>query len=66
MARQPVPESSFALVIAIMLALLAWGLLLAVGAAWFGDDSLKPWLLLGSVVAFAGLWGGLLAVRRRR
>lgn len=69
-------RSSKRLLIAIVLALAAWGVLLAVGA-YLGLWSQGPqrsglrdlrrfWVVLGAVGGFLALWGGALAVRTMR
>ena len=64
------------ILIAIVVALAAWGVLLAVGAylgMWHqggGREGLRDprrfWIVLGIVAAFLAFWGVALAVRTRR
>jgi uncharacterized membrane protein YhaH (DUF805 family) len=64
------------ILIAIVVALAAWGVLLAVGAylgMWHqggGREGLRDprrfWIVLGIVAAFLAFWGVALAVRARR
>ena len=55
-------------ILAIMLALLIWGGLLALGAYLFRDsfDLRKPLIVMGSVGGFVACWVLLLLVRGRR
>jgi hypothetical protein len=52
----------------IMLAVLAWGAILAIGAYLFGGN--HPWLraavVFGVTVLFLALWRAALAMRQRR
>jgi high-affinity Fe2+/Pb2+ permease len=52
----------------LMLAILAWGLLLALGTFLFGGNQplLRAAIVAGCTLAFLALWIGALAVRRRR
>jgi hypothetical protein len=50
----------------IMVALVAWGVLQALGAWLFNQDPLRPLIVLGCVGGFLGFWLALLSVRRRR
>jgi hypothetical protein len=52
----------------IMLALLAWGGYLAVGAILSGGNlpSLRGLIIFACTLAFLGLWGLALALRARR
>ena len=50
----------------IVAGLLAWGILLATGAAWFGEHAYKPVVLLAAVGGFTGVWLALLQWRRHR
>lgn len=52
----------------IMLAVLVWGALLALGAYLFGEtrQAAKAALILGCVLAFLGVWGALLKYRAGR
>jgi hypothetical protein len=51
----------------LMLSILAWGLLLAVGTFLFGGNQpvLRAAIVGGCTLAFLGLWAAALAVRRR-
>ncbi len=50
---------------AIMLAVLAWGTWLAVGAVGYNGNPWRGVMVLGTVVAFLGGWLLLLAQRHR-
>ena len=52
----------------IMLAVLAWGALLALGSYLFGGNhpQLRAAIVLAATFVFLGLWWAALAVRRRR
>jgi len=52
----------------IMLAVLAWGALLALGSYLFGGTHpvLRAAMVFGVTVAFLGLWALALAMRKRR
>jgi len=52
----------------IMLAVLAWGALLALGSYLFGGTHpvLRAAMVLGVTVVFLGLWALALAMRKRR
>ncbi len=63
------PESRRpSLTIWIMLAVLAWGVLLALGSYLFGGNhpELRAAIVLAASCGFVGLWLAALAVRRRR
>ena len=51
----------------LMLAILVWGLLLALGTFLFGGNQplLRAAIVAGCTMAFLGLWLAALAVRRR-
>lgn len=51
----------------LMLAILAWGMLLALGTFLFGRNQplVRAAIVVGCTLAFLGLWVGALAVRRR-
>lgn len=51
---------------AIMLALVAWGVVQAIGAWLFNGDPLRPLIVLGCMAGFLGFWLAMLSVRRRR
>lgn len=52
----------------IMLAVLGWGILLAVGSFLYGGTLplVRAGIIFGVTVAFLGLWMAALAVRKRR
>lgn len=52
----------------IMLAVLAWGLFLALGAYLFGGNlpALRAVIIAATVAAFLGFWISALALRQRR
>ncbi|MFM8292793.1 MAG: hypothetical protein ACKONH_00965 [Planctomycetia bacterium] len=50
----------------IMLAIVGWGAIHAVGAWRFNHDARRPLVVLGCVLAFLGFWSLMLAARRRR
>ena len=52
----------------LMLSILAWGLILALGTYLFGGNQplLRAAIVLGCTLAFLGLWMGALAVKKRR
>jgi len=52
----------------IMVAVLAWGLFLAIGAVLFGGNLplLRGLIIVGTVTAFLGFWLAALAFRQRR
>ena len=51
----------------IMVAVLVWGLLLALGTFLFGGNQplLRAAVVIGCTLGFLGLWMAALAVRRR-
>ena len=51
----------------LMVAILVWGLLLALGTFLFGGNQplLRAAIVAGCTLAFLGLWIGALAVRNR-
>ncbi len=50
----------------IMLALVAWGVVQALGSWLYNHDSRRPLLVLACVGGFLGFWLAVLAARRRR
>jgi high-affinity Fe2+/Pb2+ permease len=52
----------------IMVAVLVWGLFLAIGAVLFGGNLplLRGLIIVGVVTAFLGFWLAALALRQRR
>ncbi|MEX2173696.1 MAG: hypothetical protein WD872_04995 [Pirellulaceae bacterium] len=61
------PTSGHGMTAWIMLAVLAWGALLALGSYLFGGNLplLRAAIVFGVTVAFLGLWLGALAARKR-
>jgi len=51
----------------LMVAVLVWGLLLALGTFLFGGNQplLRAAIVIGCTLGFLGLWIGALAARRR-
>ena len=62
------PQSSDAerLIRWIMLAIVAWGAIHAIGAWTLNHDARRPLVVLACVFGFLGFWLAMLAVRRRR
>jgi hypothetical protein len=61
------PDSSKTRLIAVLIvALLAWGVIHAVGAYRFNHDLRRPAMVLACVLGFLGFWGLLLWGRRRK
>jgi lipopolysaccharide export LptBFGC system permease protein LptF len=54
------------LLMGIMLAVIAWGVLHAVGAVGFNGNPWRGAIVIASSAAFVGLWWLLLAGRRPR
>jgi hypothetical protein len=50
----------------IMLALVAWGVIQALGSWLFNHDPRRPLLVLACVGGFLGFWLAMLSARRRR
>ncbi|HEX3655498.1 MAG TPA: hypothetical protein VHV55_06825 [Pirellulales bacterium] len=50
----------------IIVAVLAWGLLHAIGAYTYNHNPLRFWMVLGCEFAFVGFWLAMLAARRAR
>lgn len=50
----------------VAIAVLAWGVVQAIGAWRFNHDPLRAVVVLACVTAFLGFWMAMLAVRRRR
>ena len=69
-------QTSRRILLAILIALVVWGLLLAIGAylgLWHQAgprgglrDARRFWIVFGVVAVFLGCWGAALAVRARR
>ncbi len=71
MNKPDLPESSTArpnLTTWIMLAVLAWGSLLALGSFLFGGNHplLRAGIVLAVTLGFLGLWAAALSLRGRR
>jgi len=67
-ATSEVASSRPSLITWIMLAVLVWGALLALGSYLFGGNHAveRAVIVLGVTVAFLLMWVGALAMRRRR
>jgi CHASE2 domain-containing sensor protein len=50
----------------IMLALVAWGVVQALGSWLYNHDPRRPLLVLACVGGFLGFWLAVLSARRRR
>ena len=50
----------------IMLALVVWGVIQAIGSWLFNHDPRRPLIVLACVGGFLGFWLAALAARRRR
>ncbi len=50
----------------IMLAVLAWGVFLAVGAYQLNHNPWRPLMVMACVLGFLGFWGLMLASRTAR
>jgi presenilin-like A22 family membrane protease len=50
---------------AIIVALIGWGALLAIGALFFGGNANKAIMIFGCVGTFVGVWVLLLITRKR-
>ncbi|MFV2067596.1 MAG: hypothetical protein ACC645_11510 [Pirellulales bacterium] len=59
--RQAAPRWGLAL---LLLAIVGWGLIDALGAYWFNHDPRRGLVVLVAVGAFVGLWSLLLVTRR--
>jgi CHASE2 domain-containing sensor protein len=66
MATHPTPPDAERLIRGIMLAILAWGAIHAIGAWTLNHDARRPLVVLVCVFGFLGFWLVMLAVRRRR
>jgi CHASE2 domain-containing sensor protein len=66
MATHPTPPDAERLIRGIMLAILAWGAIHAIGAWTLNHDARRPLMVLACVFGFLGFWLAMLAVRRRR
>jgi hypothetical protein len=67
-ADEPSPGPAVNLTRWIMLAVLAWGLLLALGTYLFGGNQpgLRAAIVALCTLAFLGMWWTALALRKRR
>jgi amino acid transporter len=67
-AKGKVERSRMGLTAWIMLAVLGWGILLAIGSFLYGGTLplVRAGIIFGVTVAFLGLWLAALALRRRR
>ena len=66
MSSRPSATDAERLIRWIMLAIVGWGAIHAVGAWRFNHDARRPLVVLGCVLAFLGFWSLMLAARRRR
>jgi len=66
MDSRPLAPDAERLIRWIMLAIVCWGAIHAVGAWRFNHDARRPLVVLGCVLAFLGFWSLMLAARRRR
>jgi hypothetical protein len=66
--HEPPPAPALNLTRWIMLAVLVWGLLLALGTYLVGGNhpGLRAAIVAGCTLAFLGLWLAALALRRQR
>ena len=67
--NEPAPESApIPIIVSIMVAVLIWGLLLALGTFLFGGNHpvLRAAIVGGCTLAFLGLWLAALVLRQRR
>jgi hypothetical protein len=67
-AEKPSPAASVDLTRWIMLAVLGWGMVLALGTYLFGGNQpvLRAAIVAGCTLGFLGLWLTALALRQRR
>ena len=66
MATSAPPPDAERLIRSIMLAIVAWGAIHAVGAWTLNFDFRRPLMVLACVFGFLGFWLAMLAVRRRQ
>ena len=66
MRRLPEPAGAESLLRLIMIGILAWGAVHAVGAWTLNHDARRPLVVLSCVAAFLGFWLAMLSSRRRR
>jgi hypothetical protein len=66
--EEPSPAASVNLTRWIMLAVLGWGLVLALGTYLFGGNQpvLRAAIVAGCTLGFLGIWLAALALRKRR
>ena len=62
----PIPPDANRLIRWIMVAVLVWGVILAIGAWRLNNDPRRLLVVLACVIAFLGFWGAMLAARSRR
>ncbi len=64
---EPQPISNNSAIRWLMLVILAWGLLLALGTFLFGGNKplIRALIVAGCTLGFLGLWSAALAVRKR-
>lgn len=66
MADRPHLADAERLIRWIMLAIVGWGVIHAIGAWRFNHDARRPLVVLACVLAFLGFWSLMLAARRKR
>ena len=66
MGRASEPPGAERLLRLIMIGILAWGAIHAVGAWTLNHDARRPLVVLACVAAFLGFWLAMLSARRRR
>lgn len=66
--EEPLPAAPVNLTRWIMLAVLGWGMVLALGTYLFGGNQpeLRAAIVAGCTLGFLGLWLAALALRQRR
>lgn len=66
MATATTPPGAERLIRWIMVALVVWAVVHALGAWTLNHDARRPLVVITCMAAFLGFWGALLAARRRR
>jgi hypothetical protein len=66
MKRSSEPPGAERLLRSIMIGIVVWGCVHAVGAWTLNHDARRPIVVLACVAAFLGFWLTLLSARRRR
>lgn len=66
MSQEPPASDRWRIIRWVFLAILAWGILHAVGAWRLNHNPLRAVVVLGCVAGFLGFWLAMLAVRQRR